>query len=259
MSTPSLNENLRLYRQTVRLSRFSIKNRYRNTFAGLFWVFSQPLIQFGIQAYAFKYIVRIEQENYIWFLMSGLLPWIFFVTSVEVCTTAFTSHSYLFKSIVMSPVTFVLSQLLDNLLVLYVGLSAGSLLLALSGNIAFSTLPLLWLAILPLFFFTIGLATIAATFQVLVRDLRFVLTFGLQALYFATPILYPAEFVPIEHRWLFSLNPLSHLVKPFRAAASGDLELYAVSLATAVALGFASCCLAIVVWKRFSNEVVLRG
>lgn len=250
--------NLRsMMAQTGALFRFSLRNRYRNTWAGILWVFLQPLLQFGIQAFAFKYVVHIEHHNYLLFLLSGLLPWIFFTSTLEMNVGSFINHSFLFKSIAVSPLSFVFSQALDNALVLVLGLSLTSVALG------FLNLSELWRVLffipasLALFVMTTSVSILCATYQVFFRDLRFVLGFVINGLYFLTPILYPFELIPDSARRFFLFNPLHWMLEPFRQAAFGDVSQFFQSWLKAVVLALIFMGLAVGVWRSKQNEVVM--
>ena len=72
------------------------------------------------------------------------------------------------------------------------------------------------------------------------RDLSKLVTFGVQLLMFATPVLYPLSLVPPHDRWAAMLNPLTPLIEGFRLGVFGtgivDLSLLAVSALAMVAL-----------------------
>jgi lipopolysaccharide transport system permease protein len=53
------------------------------------------------------------------------------------------------------------------------------------------------------------------------RDLVFLLTFGVQLLMYATPVIYPLSFVSEKYRWLVLANPLTPLIEYFRFALLG--------------------------------------
>ncbi len=222
----------------------------------MLWVLIQPLTQFGLQAYAFKYIVRIQHEDYLLFLLSGLLPWIFVASSIEMCATTFIYQSPVFKSIVINPTSFVAAQVLDNFLVLTVGLGFGCLTLSLIGSVPPHKLSLLLPALLPLFIFTAAMSTLVATFQVFLRDLRFVISFALSSLYFITPVIYPIDFVPESHRWVFSLNPLHQMILPFRSALFESVSQFSFDLFHAFLIAAIAAGIAGLVWRRHANDVV---
>lgn len=244
-------------RHTWNLFVFSVKNRYRNTFAGLLWVILQPLITFGIQAYAFKFVIHVDHQNYLMFLLSGLLPWVFLSTTLEMNVGSFINNSFLFKAITVDPLAFLVSQALDNLMIFLLSLCLAGVFLAVIQEMNWMGLLLAFPAMISLFIFTTGLAILFATFQVFLRDLRYVLTFAMSSMYFATPILYPITFVPIEHRKFFELNPFHIMIRPFREALFGEPSIFYSSLAGSFTLALVVFILAAMLYKLRRNEIVL--
>src|SRR5206468_2311750 len=53
------------------------------------------------------------------------------------------------------------------------------------------------------------------------RDVGAVLPFGIQILFFATPIIYPASLVPAKWQWVIRLNPLTGILDGYRASLFG--------------------------------------
>ena len=54
------------------------------------------------------------------------------------------------------------------------------------------------------------------------RDLAMLLTFGVQLLMYATPVIYPLSKVPVKYAWIIMANPLSSIVETFRFAFLGS-------------------------------------
>ncbi len=76
----------------------SIKSRYRKTWAGFLWVILNPLLQFGVQSLVFKRFLKLDIPNYFLFLLGGLLPWIFFTSTVQMGTPIVVNQASLMKS-----------------------------------------------------------------------------------------------------------------------------------------------------------------
>jgi len=54
------------------------------------------------------------------------------------------------------------------------------------------------------------------------KDLIFLLTFGIQLLMFATPVIYPLSSLPDKYRWIILANPITSIVETFRYAFLGS-------------------------------------
>jgi len=53
------------------------------------------------------------------------------------------------------------------------------------------------------------------------KDLTFLLTFGIQLLMYATPVIYPLNSIPDQYKTYVMLNPLSAVIETFRYAYLG--------------------------------------
>ena len=73
------------------------------------------------------------------------------------------------------------------------------------------------------------------------RDIKYVLPFILQLWMFATPVIYPASFVPAGWRWILMLNPLTGIIGGFRSALLNKaFEWPAIAVAAALTLASAA-------------------
>ena len=247
-----------LLRQSRVLTISNLKGRYRKTWAGFLWVVLNPLILFGTQCLVFKLFLKVEVPNYALFLVSGLLPWLFFTQSLDMCMPILQWSGRLFKSMPIHPMVYLLAQVLDN----FINFLAAFLLILLPVWIVGMT-EFHWqaLALLPLAVFSLvmgvsGIAWIASILQVFFRDTRYVVNFGVHMLFFLTPIFYPVSFVPEGLRWLVDLNVLYQLISPFRFLIHDfDLRLALGALGRSFAVGAVFFGGAILLWRKVRNAL----
>lgn len=236
----------------------SLKSRYRKTFAGFVWVVMNPLLMFGVQSLVFKKFLNLNVPDYYLFLLGGLLPWIFFSSTIQMATPVFVSQSSLLRSFKINPLVILGSQVMDN----FLNFLASFILILLpfyifSGK---SLLPLLLLplALIPLLFGTLALSIALSTINVFFRDTNFVMGFIFSLLFFLTPIFYPRDYVPENMRWMVDLNPIVYLLEPFRRLIYFGGDEFWMALLKGALLALASCVLALIVWKRNRNGFYLK-
>ena len=74
----------------------------------------------------------------------------------------------------------------------------------------------------PLVILTVILALAVGTWtsglNVKYRDVRYALPFFIQMWMYASPVIYPTNFVPAQWRWLLVLNPLTGVIEGYRSA-----------------------------------------
>src|SRR5215813_5858845 len=59
-----------------------LKARYRGTALGFLWTFLNPLLLIATYSLVFSVFMRIEMPHYEAFLLTGLLPWLWFSSSL---------------------------------------------------------------------------------------------------------------------------------------------------------------------------------
>jgi lipopolysaccharide transport system permease protein len=84
------------------------------------------------------------------------------------------------------------------------------------------------------------------------RDIKYVLPFVLQLWMFASPVIYPANFVPERWRWILVLNPLTGIIGGFRSALL-NRRFDWLAIAVAAALTLASAAYAVWSFRRMER------
>jgi lipopolysaccharide transport system permease protein len=92
--------------------------------------------------------------------------------------------------------------------------------------------------------FALGLGMIFSSLTIKYKDIIFLLTFGIQLLMYATPVIYPMSFIPAKYKAVLMANPLTGIFECFRYGYLGsgnfrpsDLILSAVLIIVFLALG----------------------
>jgi ABC-type polysaccharide/polyol phosphate export permease len=246
-----------LLRQVLALARASLAARYRRTWAGFLWVLMAPIIQFGVQLTVFHGLFKTPLGEYSAFLLSGLLPWLFLAQTLEMCTPILVNSTGLMRSLSIHPITYVLAQVLDNLinfLIVFLTLLGTTILL---GWVPLRSLVLLPVPMLCLALTAISLSWLLATLNVFYRDTRFVLSFSLSLGFFLTPIFYRKEQIPVE--WLarlIELNPVWQIIRPFQIALSREsLPIFAEASLRALGVSVVIGAVSLYQWRRKRNEL----
>jgi lipopolysaccharide transport system permease protein len=201
-----------------------IKVRYKQTALGMAWVVLQPLLLMLVFTMFFGRLVELPSDGipYPVFTYTALLPWQLFSRAINEGSMSLIAHERVITKTyfprILLPASAVLASLMDF----------GIAFLVLIGFILFyGTHPGLAIFTLPLFVLLVVMAAFGvslwlAAFNVLYRDVRYVLPFLTQIWMFATPIIYPVSVVPDSWRFLYSLNPMVGVVEGFRWALLGN-------------------------------------
>ena len=214
----SIFKNLYQYRELLKTNvQKEIRGKYKGSFLGVLWSFLNPLLMVLVYAIVFPYIMRIQVPNYLIFLIVAIIPWNFFTTCITTGCNCVWLNGGIIKKVYFPreilPVSVILAGLINFLISCII-----ILIFLLFGGIGFS-LQLLWLPLIAIIqsLFSLGLLFILSAINVYVRDVEYVVSFVLNLLFYATPILYTAEMFPAKIRWVLNINPLTHLVNAYRS------------------------------------------
>ena len=226
-----------LYTQTLH----RIRVRYKQSALGLAWAFLQPVSLMLVYTMIFSAIARMPSDGvpYSLFSFLGLLPWLFFSSSMTAGAASLVGHSHLITKVYFPreilPLSYVLAALFD----FAVGSAFLVALFIYHGVWPSATA---WMGILPLsvaFVFTTGLVLLLSAVQVRIRDIGIAMPLLIQLGMFATPVVYPLSAVPAWLRVYYLWNPMASVVENVRRATLGTLPFDWFSFFTGAAISLA--------------------
>jgi len=223
------------------LTKRDLNVRYSTSALGYFWSILDPLLMAGIYFFVFVVIFHrggnVGEEPYIVFLLSALLPWVWFNGSVSDCTRAFLREAKLIRSTTIPRTIWV------NRIVLSKGIEfLASLPVLVIFAIVFRAPPdgyaiLFPLAIVLQAILTMGIGLIVAPLVVFFRDLERAIRLILRLLFYASPIVYSATDVPHGLREVIAFNPLAGILSLYRAAFfSAELNWATIGISALMSL-----------------------
>lgn len=205
------------YRELLKSNiKKEIRGKYKGSFLGVLWSFVNPLLSVLVYAIVFPFILKNSQPNYVTFLIIGILPWNWFVTSINSGTFTVIGNAGIIKKVYFPreilPISVVTSGLVNYLISCLV-----IFLFLIFSGLGFSTyIFLLPIIILIQYILTLGIVFITSAINVYIRDLEYIVNFLVTMLFYATPILYSATLFPEKFRWVLNLNPMTTIINSYR-------------------------------------------
>lgn len=234
-----------------------IKFRYKASLLGPLWIILYPLTTTIILSLIFEKIVKIKTEDipYFLFLLSGLLFWNFFEQGVSlakdslVWNRALVTKSRFQKEIL--PLSFILSKIPDffvNLLILFI------FLILYNFKIHFEFLILI-IAVIPIILFAAGIGLFFSLANAIFRDFGKIIEFFLMIFFYATPILYPENFIPKNlSLFLLYFNPIA-LVINFSHQILFKNQIKIELLLISLIISFFVFILGILFFRKFEKKI----
>lgn len=202
--------------------------QYKQTILGPLWHLIQPLLTTIVFTIVFGRIAQLPTDDLPPFLfyMAGNVVWAYFATVIGGTSSTFIANASIFGKVyfprLAMPVALLISRMVGFGIqfVLFLGLG---LYFWLSGA---PVQPNAWVLLTPLLLLLmgglgLGCGIIISALTTRYRDLAVLVTFGVQLLMYATPVVYPLSAVPEQYRLLVAANPIAPLVETFRYAFLG--------------------------------------
>ncbi len=202
---------------------------YKQTVLGPLWLFIQPLFTTITFYFVFSRIAKIPTDNVdpILFYLSGITLWNYFSDCFSKTSNTFVANAGIFGKVyfprLATPISIVISNLikLGIQVLLFVGIALYRVYFHGAQININETILLLPVLILLMAIMGLGLGIIFSALTTKYRDLSFLLTFGIQLLMYATPIIYPLSFTSGKLHQILSYNPITPIIENFRYAFFG--------------------------------------
>jgi lipopolysaccharide transport system permease protein len=218
------------YRDLVLLFvRRDFVSTYKQTVLGPIWFFIQPLLTTITYMIVFGGIAKLSTDGLpqLPFYLAGVTIWNYFAQTLTTVSSVFTANAAIFGKVYFPRLTMPLSIVLSNLI--RFGIQFG-LFLGVWGYYLVredSLHPNLYILLTPVLLLLMGLMSLGlgmlfSAMTTKYRDLAMLLTFGVQLLMYATPVIYPLSHLPAQYKLFILANPLSSIVETFRYAFLGS-------------------------------------
>jgi ABC-2 type transport system permease protein len=206
------------------LSARDLRVRYATSALGYLWSVLDPLVMSGIYWFVFTQVFGrgVGEEPYIVFLITALLPWVWFNAAVSDFTRAFNKDARLVRSTAIPRSIWVNRIVLSKGIEFLCSLPVLVLFAVFSG--ATVGWGILWfpLGVILQTMLLVGLGLIVAPLCVMWGDLERTTRLILRALFYATPIIYGINDLPAPIHDIAAFNPLAGIFTFYRAGFFPD-------------------------------------
>lgn len=203
--------------------------RYKQTAIGIAWAVLRPFITMIVFTVVFGRLAGLPSEGvpYPILVFAGMLPWQFFASALNDCSTSLLGDANLISKVyfprlivpgsalIVSFVDFCIASTILVMLLLWYGLLPDWRVLTVPFFIGIAAA------------LALGAGLWFAALNVQYRDFRFIVGFLVQLGLYISPVGFSSTIVPDRWRLLYSLNPMVAVIDGCRwAILRGTLELY---------------------------------
>lgn len=202
------------------------KLRYQGSVLGYVWSLLKPLMLFGVMLIVFVHFLRFGAgvPHFAVALLLGIVMWTFFTEATSQGMQAIVSRGDLIRKINFPKYIIVISSTISALINLFFNLIIVITFMFFDGVDFGWSLLLFPLSILLLYVLSLSLAFFLSALYVKFRDFAHLWEVALQAMFYATPIIYPLQMVmgiSYKGAQLLMLNPVAVIFQNARAQVVG--------------------------------------
>jgi lipopolysaccharide transport system permease protein len=205
-----------LYFLTLR----GIKAKYAQSVLGIGWAIIQPVVTLIVFTIIFGRVAKVSSDGipYALFAFLGLWPWNYFSGTLTESANSLIANAGMITKVyfprLVLPLASVLSRFLDFIIAF--AIMIGLLIFyKVTPGISLIWFPLL---LIQLLLTSLGLGMILSAMSIQYRDIKHALTFLVQILMYAAPVVYSTSAVSDEFQFLYSLNPMVGVIEGTRSA-----------------------------------------
>jgi lipopolysaccharide transport system permease protein len=201
------------------MAKRDIATNHIGTMLGFFWTFIHPLILIFILWFIFSYGFKMSPVGDVPFavwLTAGIAIWNTFSEIVSGATGVIVSNKHLVKKVVFPLSILPVVKLVASLITHAIFIALLVVLIVLHGI----PVTAFWLQAIYYFFamsvLALGLGWITSSINVFARDTAQIVNIILQFGFWATPIFWSLDMLPVEAQGILQLNPMFYIVQGYR-------------------------------------------
>lgn len=204
---------------------------YKQTILGPLWFIIQPVFTTIMFMFVFGGIAGISTDGVpqAVFYLAGLVCWNYFADCLSKCSDTFNANQNIFGKVYFPRLIVPLSITVSNMIkmaIQFVLFFVVYLYYYVTLNSFHINLTILLFPLLVVMLGSLGLGfgLIISSMTTKYRDLRFLISFGVQLWMYVTPVIYPLSVMKNNfphYMWVIVANPLTSILETFKYGFTG--------------------------------------
>jgi lipopolysaccharide transport system permease protein len=234
---------------------------YKQTILGPIWFFLQPVLTTITYVIIFGKIAGISTDGIpkIAFYLSGITIWNYFSEVLTNTSNVFVNNASIFGKVYFPRLIMPLSIVVSGLMKFGI-----QFMLFIAVEIYYSFIdvkvhPNMWILATPILILlmaalALGLGMIFSSLTSKYKDLTFLLTFGIQLLMYATPVIYPTSLLSPTLKHFMNFNPLTGIFECFRFGYLGAGNFEPLMLVYSFILIFVILLIGVLIFNKVEKS-----
>lgn len=232
-----------------------IRQRYRRSTLGPFWITVSTAVMITCIGFLFGNLFKSSQKEFLPFVAIGLILWSFFSTTIIESCSAFTNAENIIKQLPLPLFLHIERVILRNFYIFLHNIILYPIICILISKqvslIALLAIPGFFLVVLNLTWISMSLAVICTRF----RDMTQIVISLLQIVFYITPIIWmPGLLSEKTSKLVLTPNPFYHLLEVVRAPLMGYSPTFS-NWSVCVTMGLAGTAFSLMIFNSFRKKV----
>nr|WP_321233654.1 ABC transporter permease [uncultured Psychroserpens sp.] len=239
---------------------------YKQTILGPLWYLIQPLFTALTFTIIFNKVANIETGEIPPFLfnLAGVSIWNYFNSCLTATSDTFKSNAAIFGKVYFPRIIVPLSIIISNLvkfgiqIIIFIVFYVIYYLQGADVHLDLSIV-LFPILILLMGLFGLGLGMIISSLVTKYRDLKFLVSFGVQLLMYLSAVMYPLALVREKMpkmAWLVEYNPLAYIVETARFMLLGQGTITVFGIIYTISIIFMTLFFGIIIFNRTEKTFI---
>ena len=201
------------------LAKRQVASQHVGSILGLIWTCINPMVMIGVFWFVFSVGFKVQPVNdvpFVVWLTAGMAIWNLFTDVVGRASGAILGSANLIKKTIFPsqilPFVSLISCLITHLVFLVL-----LIILLFCYKMDFSIYFLqTFYYLFCMVFFSLGLSWLVSSLNVFIRDTGQAVAVVLQVGFWATPIFWNIDVIPVRYQFFLKLNPMHYIVQGYR-------------------------------------------
>jgi len=241
----------------INLVNKDLQLKYRRSKLGIAWSILTPLGLVLIIGSVYSIIYGADPTTFIPLLFAGLNPWLFISGTADGGTIAFiAAEGYLKQTTVNAQIFPVRVAIVNFVNLLYSVIAFFTIYMFLQPMLFSAKMLLCIPGLAIMFIFCVGLANLAATINLSIRDYQPLQSLILQGLFYATPVIFPASMLAEKgFAFVYLVNPFYYIIEIVRTPMIGETVPSAITYIIAILISLLTFFFGVWVLMRNKKEI----
>jgi len=237
--------------------------QFKQTILGPLWHIIQPALTTLMFLFIFGRVARIPIDPGIApiaFYMAGLAIWSYFSACLTATSTTFTANANIFGKVYFPRIILPLSVVLSNLVKFGIQcllLTAVIIYFHFNGYPVHLSAKLLYIPLLLILMagISLGLGILISSVTTKYRDFNVLLTFAVQLLMYASPVIYPLSILQGKsYAWIVEWNPIAPIIEAFKLCIFNIGTLQPLQIVYSIAFMFIAIFLGYLIFNKVEKS-----